>query len=132
MKGVGASLLEIPGKPVRCSMDLLTWSGSNGSMDENRSCAKKTQIGSVGSSANPIARSIRTSIWSSAFIKTSPLEFFYEWLSHGFLDLVHLWTDEAYPESVTASAGLQLAGWPREPRYRRRRGYLSEGISLYL
>ncbi len=30
---------------------------------------------------------------------------FDQWLSHG-CDLVHLWTDEAYPESVIASGGL--------------------------
>ena len=30
---------------------------------------------------------------------------FDQWLSHG-CDLVHLWTDEAYPESVVASGGI--------------------------
>lgn len=30
---------------------------------------------------------------------------FDQWLSHG-CDLVHLWTDEAYPESVAASGGI--------------------------
>src|ERR1700733_2662830 len=34
---------------------------------------------------------------------------FDQWLSHGS-DLVHLWTDEAYPESVTANGGIFT--WP--------------------
>jgi predicted dehydrogenase len=34
---------------------------------------------------------------------------FDQWLSHG-CDLVHLWTDEAYPESVMATGGVFT--WP--------------------
>jgi predicted dehydrogenase len=34
---------------------------------------------------------------------------FDQWLSHG-CDLVHLWTDESYPESVVASGGIFV--WP--------------------
>jgi predicted dehydrogenase len=34
---------------------------------------------------------------------------FDQWLSHGS-DLVHLWTDESYPESVTATGGIFT--WP--------------------
>src|ERR1035441_5465708 len=30
---------------------------------------------------------------------------FDQWMSHG-CDLVHLWTDEAYPESVVANGGV--------------------------
>ncbi len=36
---------------------------------------------------------------------------FDQWLSHGS-DLVHLWTDEAYPESVVANGGIFV--WPDE------------------
>lgn len=40
---------------------------------------------------------------------------FDQWLSHG-CDLVHLWTDETYPETVVASGGVFVWGDGRENR----------------
>src|SRR5215469_6341284 len=78
-------------------------------MSASRGCVKRTQTGGAGCSAG-LTRPFDPHIYLEfRLYKEFSSGIFDQWLSHG-CDLVHLWTDESYPESVVASGGIFV--WP--------------------
>ncbi len=82
-----------------------TWSGSNGSMAGNRSSKEEDTDWKrwlLGKPDRPFDPHVYLEF---RLYKDFSSGIFDQWLSHG-CDLVHLWTDEAYPESVVANGGI--------------------------
>ena len=82
-----------------------TWSGNNGSMDEHRKLREEDTDWKrwlLGKPYRPFDPHVYLEF---RLYKDFSSGIFDQWLSHG-CDLVHLWTDEAYPESVVSNGGI--------------------------